>query len=228
MNRLKTLGIVLRRTNYQEVDKIVSILTKDFGRISVLAKGVKKQKSRMAGGIEPFSVSKIDFLDGRGGVKTLLSARIEEHFENITKEYDRVELGGQMLRELNKSIEDDVEGNYFELARELLLCLNDRGMSLDVIEVWFRLQLLGLQGRQPELRFDADGNRLEEGRKYHFDPQDGSFRQSDLGMFNTDAIRGWRVLMLKTPRQARRVQGLDEAVKQTLQPLKYFMSDNSF
>jgi len=226
--RQKTRGIILRRTDFKEVDKIVVFLSEDFGRVSALVKGVRKQTSRMAGGIEPFTVSKIEFLATNKDLKTIVSARIETRFENIIKEYDRAELGGEMLRALNSSIEDDVDSSYFQLATELLSCLNDLSISKDSIEVWFRLKLLNLHGRQPELRIDSDGKELEEGKTYHFDPRDGNFRQSDIGNFDTDAIRSWRVLTLKSPRQAKQVKGLEEALQPTVDPLRIFMAENSF
>ena len=51
---IRTLGYVLRRTNYGEADRILNIITPE-GKISAIAKGVRKEKSKLAGGIEMFS-----------------------------------------------------------------------------------------------------------------------------------------------------------------------------
>ena len=56
---LRTKAIVLRRTDYGEADRILQLLTPS-GKRSVIARGVRKEKSKLAGGIELFSV--------RGGV----------------------------------------------------------------------------------------------------------------------------------------------------------------
>jgi len=228
MKRNKTRAIILRRTNYKEADRIISMLSQDYGRISVIARGVKRPKSRMAGGIEPFTISNIDFIEGKGELKTLVSARIDQQFKNIPKDYDRAALGGELLGILNEGIEDDVDEEYFGIAEELLHCLNDASIGLGVVEVWFRLQLLGLLGRQPELRKDSEGKELDEEGVYHFDPSDGTLRMSELGFFGADAIRGWRVLTLKSPRESKRVKGLEEAVESTVEPLRLFMAENSF
>ena len=50
-----TQGIVLSRRNYHEADRIIKIFTKDFGKVVVLAKGVRHLKSRKRGSIEVFS-----------------------------------------------------------------------------------------------------------------------------------------------------------------------------
>ena len=50
---IRTKSIVLRRTNYGESDRILNLLTEN-GVISVIAHGVRKEKSKLAGGIELF------------------------------------------------------------------------------------------------------------------------------------------------------------------------------
>ena len=47
-NYLRTFGYVLRRTNYGEADRILNIITPS-GKISAIAKGVRKEKSKLAG-----------------------------------------------------------------------------------------------------------------------------------------------------------------------------------
>ena len=56
MADLKTTAIVLKRVNYNESDRIVTFLTPE-GRFSTIAKGVRKEKSKLAGGIEMFCLS---------------------------------------------------------------------------------------------------------------------------------------------------------------------------
>jgi len=53
MKITKTKAIVLRRTNYGEADRIIQFIT-PVGKISAIAKGVRREKSRLAGGIELF------------------------------------------------------------------------------------------------------------------------------------------------------------------------------
>jgi DNA repair protein RecO (recombination protein O) len=46
-----TQGVVLTRINYAEADRILTVLTEDFGKVSLIAKGTRKEKSKLAGGI---------------------------------------------------------------------------------------------------------------------------------------------------------------------------------
>ena len=89
MNRTITRGIVLARTNYQEADRIITFITPDQGKLRVLAKGVRKSMSKMAGGIELFSISEIGFLKGRGELCMLTSTRLEKYFDTIVQDINR-------------------------------------------------------------------------------------------------------------------------------------------
>ena len=73
---LKTQAIVLRRTNYGEADRILNILTPQ-GKMAVMARGVRKEKSRLAGGIEMFCLSDIVVHQGRSEFAILTSAKMK-------------------------------------------------------------------------------------------------------------------------------------------------------
>lgn len=67
MSTQRTQAIVLRRTNYGEADRILQLLT-PLGKMSVMARGVRREKSRLAGGIELFGVSDIVVTTGKGEI----------------------------------------------------------------------------------------------------------------------------------------------------------------
>ena len=60
-------AIVLRRTDYAEADRVLQLLTPK-GRRSVIAKGVRRERSKLAGGIELFSLCDVVERSGRGGL----------------------------------------------------------------------------------------------------------------------------------------------------------------
>ena len=61
--RKKTLAIVLRRTDFGEADRIVNLLTPS-GKVSAMARGVRKPKSKLAGGIEVFALNEVVLIEG--------------------------------------------------------------------------------------------------------------------------------------------------------------------
>ena len=65
MNNIVDEAIVLKRIEYGEADRILTVLTKNHGKISVIAKGVRKPKSKLAGGIEIFCVNSISYVNSK-------------------------------------------------------------------------------------------------------------------------------------------------------------------
>lgn len=61
----KTKGIVIRRFNLNEADQIITLMTEDEGKISVLAKGSRRLKSRFCGRLEPFYHLSLNYFQGR-------------------------------------------------------------------------------------------------------------------------------------------------------------------
>ena len=51
MKQFISTGIVLARTDFGEADRILTMLSPDFGKLHLIAKGVRKERSKLAGGI---------------------------------------------------------------------------------------------------------------------------------------------------------------------------------
>jgi DNA repair protein RecO (recombination protein O) len=60
-----TKGLILSERPHKEADRIYSILTRDFGLIRAMALGVRKEASKLRGGLEPFSLSRISLVRGK-------------------------------------------------------------------------------------------------------------------------------------------------------------------
>ncbi len=136
-----TQGIVLSRTDYGEADRILSFLTIDHGKVRAIAKGVRKSKSKLAGGIELFSVSDLTLIIGRGEINTLISSRLVRHYGNIVKDIERTGLAYELLKTINKATEDEPEAAYFKLLDQSLAGLDDLGLNIDLTKLWFNMQL---------------------------------------------------------------------------------------
>jgi DNA repair protein RecO (recombination protein O) len=68
LRSIRTTAIVLQRTNYGEADRILQLLTPE-GKQGVMARGVRREKSRLAGGIELFAICEVVISEGRGEVR---------------------------------------------------------------------------------------------------------------------------------------------------------------
>src|ERR1700722_4601390 len=98
MNQIISTGIVLSRTDFGEADRILTMLSPDFGKLRLIAKGVRRERSKLAGGIELFSVSNITFIKGKRDIDTLISTRLIQHYRNIVTDIGRVQLGYKLIK----------------------------------------------------------------------------------------------------------------------------------
>lgn len=208
MNQLVTNGIILSRTNYGEADRIIKLLTPESGKVSLVAKGVRKPKSKLAGGIELFSVSSITYIRGRGELGTLVSSRLEKHYGVIVKHIDRVQLGYDLIKVLDRATEDEPEPEYFELLQQAFEALDDPVIDVQLVRFWFNAQLLRLAGHSPNLHTNSAGESLAVGRGYSFDFDTVSFGEHDGGTFTTDHIKFLRLAFAgNQPRALRQIAG---------------------
>lgn len=224
MNQLVTKAIILSRTDYGEADRILTMLTPDYGKITLLGKGVRRVKSKLAGGIELFSVSEITFIKGRGEVGTLVSTRLVRHYEKIVSDLDRTMLGYELIQRLNKVTESETEQEYFDLMQQALEALNDKTVPLDLIRFWFTVQLLRLAGHTPNLRTDDQGNKLAADQLYGFNSDSVSFVTAAQGRFGADHIKFLRLAFAgNTAGVLSQVQG-NKALIQDVLPLIQILS----
>lgn len=208
MNQLVTDGIILSRTNYGEADRIIKLLTPDSGKISLLARGVRKPKSKMAGGIELFSVSSITYIRGRGELGTLISTRLEKHYGTIVKYIDRVQLGYDLIKVLDRATEDEPESEYFELLQQSFEALNDPSIDVTLIRFWFNTQLLQMAGHAPNLQTDNTGKSLSAHASYTFDFDNVAFSKQPDGKFQADHIKFLRLSFAgNSPRALQQIAG---------------------
>ncbi|MEO5627916.1 MAG: DNA repair protein RecO [Candidatus Saccharimonadales bacterium] len=201
MNQIVTQGIVLSRTNFGEADRIITMLTPDQGKVRLIAKGVRKIKSKLAGGIELFSISQITYLPGKSEIQTLISSRLVKHYGSIVHDIARTMLGYELIKRINRATEDATEPAYFELLHATLQAL-DGSIPESLLELWFDAHLLRIAGFQPNLVTDLKGVRLQADKLYTFDFDNMTFAQADQGLLTPAHIKFLRLVFGVTSPEA--------------------------
>lgn len=217
MKQLLTKGIILSRTDYGEADRILALLTPDHGKLRLMARGVRKAKSKLAGSIELFSTSDITFIRGRGEIGTLISARLIKHYGRITQDIGRVQLGYELIKTLHRATEDNPESAYFDLLEQSFAALDDPAIPTDLIDVWFRAQLLRQAGHSPNLHADTAGQELAADHTYNFDFDAMTFTPHAGGNFKAGHIKTLRLLFgHHQPATLNKIDGLMETLPSLL------------
>ncbi len=191
--QFSTKGIVLTRVDYAEADRILCFLTNDHGKVHAIAKGVRKSKSKLAGGIELFSVSDLTFIVGRSELSTLISSRLVRHYGNIVRDLERTKQAYEFLRVINKATEDEPEPAYFKLLDQGLAALNDHSLDVDLTRLWFDMQLLKLAGHIPNLHTDSVGAKLAVSKNYSVNFEQMSFEPANGGQLSANHIKFMRI-----------------------------------
>ena len=209
-NDIRTQAIVLRRTNYGESDRILNLITPE-GKISALARGVRKEKSRLAGSIELFSVSDITVHQGRSQLSTLTGARVLRFYHNIISDLSSLELASECLRQIEKTAEQTDNPEYFSIIDQTLCGLNQK-YSIELVRFWFEMQLLQAVGEEINLTCDVDGEELQPDYNYFWDAAEKALRAHPRGNISASNIKLARVCLNSKLSSVVRIQNTEPAL----------------
>ena len=212
MKPIRTKAIVLRRTNYAEADRILQLLTPEYGRLSVIAKGVRREKSKLAGGIELFAVCDVSIIPGKGDMGTLTGSRLDTFFAHIMEQYERLQFGYEAIKHVSQASDTIADPAYFELLATTFASLDDGTIDEKITEAWYWLQLSILGGSGLNLATDDNGMKLVEESHYNFDEANMNFVYHEDGRFSTDHIKLLRILSAQPPRVAQHVRGVKDLI----------------
>ncbi|MDO4773752.1 MAG: DNA repair protein RecO [Candidatus Saccharibacteria bacterium] len=188
-------AIVLRRTDYGEADRILQLLTPK-GRRAVIAKGVRREKSKLAGGIELFALCDVVVRSGRGELGMLTSARLKEFYRHILTDYERMQTAYQVLQLVARATETIDEPEWFSVLQQTLAQLNE-STDRQLIEAWFFMQYAALLGDELNLRTDVMGQALVSEKRYMYDMSEKALRPSEQGDMTADHIKLLRLMQAK-------------------------------
>jgi DNA repair protein RecO (recombination protein O) len=162
----KTEAVVLRSMRFGEADRILHVYTPQLGRVSAIAKGVRKTKSRFGGRMEPFFRLQLGLYEPAHRRSELLTVT---HADTVDG-YPRLREDGAALDSAARAC--DAVGRLFEtaephpgvfalLCNELALLNADRAHATHANQLAFRLKLLLAAGLAPQLAACASCGEAE-------------------------------------------------------------------
>lgn len=153
MSSEKSNAIILRLVEFSETSLIVTMLTRDFGKLTALAKGARRKKSPFEAALDLLSICRIVFLHKSSGAMDLLTeAKLERRFRAGTKDLKRLYCGYYVAELLSKLTDDaDPHPELFDLAERTIVALDQGDGSVFLALLRFELQTLAILGHQPML-----------------------------------------------------------------------------
>lgn len=116
----KSEGIVLKRTNFGEADKIVTVFSKHYGKVTLLAKGIRRLTSKKRGDLELFN--QVVFFASRGkGMDIVTETELIDSFSSWRKDLSKVAIAYQLCEMVDKlTVEGSENEEVYGLLSEYL------------------------------------------------------------------------------------------------------------
>ena len=154
-------GIILTSRDYGEADRILVIYTKYKGPVSVIAKGVRRPKSRKRGSLEIFNHIKFQSVKTRG-LDIILEAEVINSFANISNNLNKISVAYYFAEVIGRTTRDNEKNTnlYLHLLNNLLILQNTT--QLKKLRREFAIKTLELLGFWPKNREITNPDNLIE------------------------------------------------------------------
>ncbi len=179
-------GLILRNRDYQEADRLITVFTEEQGKVSALARGVKKAKSSLRACTQPFCFSEL-FLRRGKTLDTVTQGKIIDFFGSARENITTVMYLLYIAEILDKVLpERQPAPELFAASVRLVQVLEEKGPRPIYLR-WFEAQVAGQMGFAPVLdRCVSCGRRESPGT--HFSIAAGGLLCADCSRHTTDAV----------------------------------------
>jgi DNA repair protein RecO (recombination protein O) len=152
---VKTEAVVLRSMRYGEADRILHLYTPHRGRVSAIAKGVRRARSRFGGRLEPFFRLHIELHEGRGELLTVTGAQTIDGYARLRGDARALDAAARACDAVGRLFEtSEPHPGVFNLLCRQLVLLDERAGEVGSGRggaLAFRLKLLLAAGLAPQL-----------------------------------------------------------------------------
>jgi len=159
-------AVVLRHNDWGEADRMLVLYTLELGKLSAIAKGVRKPRSRKAGHLEPFT--RVNLLLARGReIPIITQAETVEAYLPLSEDLVRTTCAAYVVELIDRfSFEEGEHRALYHLLTDTLARLCQPN-DLDLVLRYYELRLLDLVGFRPQLFNCANcGNEIQPQDQY--------------------------------------------------------------
>lgn len=148
---ISSQGIVLKQRKIANNRRMITLFTKNYGKISAGTSLNEKSKSKSALALRPFSYADYDIFKGRDSY-SINSAQVNKSYYAIGEDLDRFAVASKLLEYMDKILEDEqARPKLFDMTIEFMECLVKSKGNYDTLLYAFILKTLRVQGILPEL-----------------------------------------------------------------------------
>ncbi|KGA98431.1 DNA repair protein RecO [Alkalihalobacillus alcalophilus ATCC 27647 = CGMCC 1.3604] len=146
----KVEGIIIRSSDYGETNKVITLYTRELGKVGVMARGAKKPKSRLASVSQLFIYGTF-LIQKHQGLGTLNQGEIIDSFKEVRNDLYLASYASYVVELLDRLTEEkEVNPYLFELVYQMLHYL-DEGIDPEVLLRIYEMKMLAVAGAKPQL-----------------------------------------------------------------------------
>ncbi|MDO4742263.1 MAG: DNA repair protein RecO [Candidatus Saccharibacteria bacterium] len=190
---IKTLAYVLRRTNYEEADRILNLITPE-GKIVAIAKGARRSKSKLAGGTQILTLAQLNLHFGESGMGIVTGVRVIKFYGRILTNLRKMELITTVLKKIDIAAESSDSPEYFKIVDQVMKALDGDGDER-LIMIWFKMNFAKAVGEQVNMYYDAVGEKLSEEKRYEWDEAREVLVEKEDGRVDGNVIKLIRLVL---------------------------------
>ena len=149
----KAEAVVLKTLNHGDTSKIITLYSREFGRLKLIAKGVRSPKSKAMGLFQPTRhIQVIYYTKATSDLQLFKSGELIDGFFGLEEDFDRLTLAQVMVELLNRSVEDEESHpRLFQLLVDSLSRLSNREIASAEAYWFFHTHLLRELGFRPHV-----------------------------------------------------------------------------
>ena len=199
MASLSTPALVIRRADYGDYDRMVTLFSPRMGRVDAIARGCKKPKSPLLNACEPFVNGEFQLFQ-KGERFSIEQCQITESFFELRMDYDRIQHGVYWLKLLDAAVMPDVEmPDLFLITLRALAHLSYSELPPEMLTMAFEMHLMAQLGYAPRVDACQRCGRAINGDA-RFDAERGGCVCLSCPSSAPRVTNGARRIMLKLPR----------------------------
>src|SRR5678810_5792 len=174
MPLVKTPAIALKSRKWGEADRIVTFYAKHLGKIRAVARGARRQKSRMGAALEPLTLSDLNLFEKSGDTLYRVSqVDLVEPFVRFREDLTVMAAAARMANVVAAVTPDgDPDPHLFDTLEQGLRSLVESGDPA-LTALLFQIRLLGLTGFRPQTDHCAACGKTREIQEPQFSPASG-------------------------------------------------------
>lgn len=185
MKRYNTQAFVLKSIKYKDADKIFTLFSKDLGKLSAVARGVRKISSRRAGNLDTLNLVSISIRENLNAFSDIEEVKTLESFKDLKKDLRKSLKAYYLIELIHKSIEEGEQNEeLFNLLQKSLKILQNTS-DPDFVVNYFEMHLMNLLGYKMTLdKCRVCGRALNKSwERYSFNVENGSFECEKCSKF---------------------------------------------